>query len=37
MGTLVTSTLFLAAILLVVAYLTRTRKDQTERADHRTE
>jgi uncharacterized membrane-anchored protein len=37
MGTLVTSTVFLAAILLVVAYLTRTRKDQTERACQRTE
>jgi uncharacterized membrane-anchored protein len=37
MGTLATSTLFLTAILLVVAYLTRTRKDQTERARHRPE
>jgi uncharacterized membrane-anchored protein len=34
MGTFGTSALFLTAILLVVAYLTRTRKDQTERVYH---
>jgi hypothetical protein len=34
MGTFGTSALFLTAILLVVAYLTRTRKDQTELVYH---
>jgi len=32
MGTFGTSALFLTAIVLIVAYLTKTRKDQTERA-----
>ena len=30
LGTLGTSTLFLSAILVVVSYLSKTRKDQTE-------
>lgn len=33
-GTFGTSAVFLTAIVLVVAYLTKTRKDQTERAYH---
>ena len=36
-GTFGTSAVFLTAIVLVVAYLTKTRKDQTERAYHGTE
>jgi uncharacterized membrane-anchored protein len=37
LGTLGTSVLFLTAILLVVAYLTKTRRDQTERVYRGTE
>jgi hypothetical protein len=37
LGTFGTSVLFLSAILIVVSYLSVTRKDQTERARHSTD